>query len=49
MTADGEPVELWIYDLSNGLALTMGRALTGQDVEGIWSVARSGGRVIVAC
>lgn len=49
MTADGKPVELWIYDLSNGLALTLGRALTGQDVEGIWSVARSSCRVSVAC
>lgn len=38
MGADGEPVQLYIYDLSNGLAATWGRSLTGQDVEGIWCV-----------
>ncbi|GAA5991893.1 hypothetical protein JCM10908_002258 [Rhodotorula pacifica] len=36
MGADGEPVQLYIYDLSNGLAAMWGRSLTGQDVEGIW-------------
>ena len=38
MGADGEPVQLYIYDLSNGLAAMWGRSLTGQDVEGIWCV-----------
>lgn len=41
MSADGEPVQLYIYDLSNGLAALWGRSLTGQDVEGIWYAARS--------
>lgn len=41
MTIEGEPVSLYVYDLSNGLALTMGRALTGRDVEGIWCVFQS--------
>lgn len=38
MGAVGEPVQLYIYDLSNGLAAMWGRSLTGQDVEGIWCV-----------
>lgn len=41
MTIEGEPVSLYVYDLSNGLALSMGRALTGRDVEGIWCVSQS--------
>ncbi|BGO90999.1 hypothetical protein NBRC10512_005906 [Rhodotorula toruloides] len=32
----GEPVSLYIYDLSNGLAAMWGQALTGRPVEGIW-------------
>ncbi|GAA5870940.1 hypothetical protein JCM3774_003485 [Rhodotorula dairenensis] len=36
MGADGEQIQLYIYDLSNGLAAMWGRSLTGQDVEGIW-------------
>ncbi|GAA5933845.1 hypothetical protein JCM1841_001316 [Sporobolomyces salmonicolor] len=32
----GEPVELYVYDLSNGLAALWGQALTGRVVEGIW-------------
>ncbi|BGP31476.1 hypothetical protein JCM10296v2_003241 [Rhodotorula toruloides] len=34
--AGGEPVSLYIYDLSNGLAAMWGQALTGRPVEGIW-------------
>ncbi|GAA5866734.1 hypothetical protein JCM8547_002742 [Rhodosporidiobolus lusitaniae] len=30
------PVELYVYDLSNGLAMMYGAALTGQPIEGIW-------------
>ena len=29
-------VQLFVYDLSNGLALQFGAALTGRPVEGIW-------------
>lgn len=32
------PIELYVYDLSNGMAKSFGRALTGTDIEGIWSV-----------
>ncbi|SGY79121.1 BQ5605_C008g05049 [Microbotryum silenes-dioicae] len=31
-----EPVSLYVYDLSNGMAKQWGRMLTGRDVEGIW-------------
>ena len=29
-------VELYVYDLSNGLAATMGPMLIGRPLEGIW-------------
>ncbi|BGP39392.1 hypothetical protein JCM10449v2_003330 [Rhodotorula kratochvilovae] len=35
----GEPVTLYVYDLSNGLAQLYGAALTGRPVEGIWHTA----------
>ncbi|GAA6056044.1 hypothetical protein JCM3770_006997 [Rhodotorula araucariae] len=35
----GEPVTLYVYDLSNGLAQLYGAALTGRPVEGIWHSA----------
>ena len=31
-------IELYVYDLSNGMAKSFGRALTGKDIEGIWYV-----------
>ena len=33
-------IELYVYDLSNGMAKSFGRALTGKDIEGIWYVRR---------
>lgn len=30
-------VELYVYDLSNGLATSMGPMLIGRPLEGIWS------------
>ncbi|GAA6059805.1 hypothetical protein JCM10212_003700 [Sporobolomyces blumeae] len=32
----GEPVTLYVYDLSNGLAQSLGPMLVGRPVEGIW-------------
>ncbi len=34
-------VELYVYDLSNGLATTMGPMLIGRPLEGIWYVPLS--------
>lgn len=31
-------VELYVYDLSNGLARTLSRQLTGRQIDGIWYV-----------
>ncbi|GAA5987254.1 hypothetical protein JCM11641_003382 [Rhodosporidiobolus odoratus] len=31
-----EPIELWVYDMSQGLASVYGPALLGQPVEGVW-------------
>ncbi|KAL8293100.1 hypothetical protein RQP46_000794 [Phenoliferia psychrophenolica] len=36
MSGTGTPIELYVYDLSNGMAKSFGRALTGTDIEGIW-------------
>lgn len=31
-----EPVKLYVYDLSQGMARTMSRSLTGKQIDGIW-------------
>ncbi|KAM0753921.1 DUF862-domain-containing protein [Meredithblackwellia eburnea MCA 4105] len=31
-----EPIHLFVYDLSNGMAAQWGRALTGRQIDGIW-------------
>jgi len=31
-----EPVKLYVYDLSNGIARQMSRQLTGKQIDGIW-------------
>lgn len=31
-------VELYVYDLSNGLAKRLSRQLTGKQIDGIWCV-----------
>ncbi|KAI9484947.1 PPPDE putative peptidase domain-containing protein [Zychaea mexicana] len=35
----GEPVKLYVYDLSNGLARQMSMSLTGRQIDGIWHTA----------
>ncbi|GBP63471.1 Desumoylating isopeptidase 1 [Eumeta japonica] len=35
----GEPVDLYIYDLTNGLASLLSPALLGQQIEGVWHTA----------
>lgn len=32
------PVKLYVYDLSNGLAKQLSRQLTGKQIDGVWSV-----------
>jgi hypothetical protein len=32
------PVQLYVYDLSNGMARQMSRQLTGRQIDGIWYV-----------
>ena len=34
--AGGEPIELFVYDLSNGMAQSLGPMLVGRPIEGIW-------------
>jgi hypothetical protein len=34
-----EPVSLYVYDLSNGLARSMSMQLTGRQIDGIWQVS----------
>jgi desumoylating isopeptidase 1 len=36
MTQTGEPVHLYIYDLSQGLARTLSQGLIGRQIDGIW-------------
>jgi hypothetical protein len=36
-----QPIELYAYDLSNGMAAMYGPMLTGMPIEGIWCVASS--------
>lgn len=31
-----EPVKLYVYDLSQGMARSMSRQLTGKQIDGIW-------------
>lgn len=31
-----EPVKLYVYDLSNGMAKSLSRQLTGRQIDGIW-------------
>ena len=31
-------VQLYVYDLSNGLAKTLSKQLTGRQIDGIWCV-----------
>ncbi|CAG7724476.1 unnamed protein product [Allacma fusca] len=38
-SADELPVDLYVYDLSRGLARTMSLALLGQQIDGIWHTA----------
>lgn len=35
------PVQLYVYDLSNGMARQMSRQLTGRQIDGIWYVFAS--------
>ncbi|KAI9249457.1 PPPDE putative peptidase domain-containing protein [Phascolomyces articulosus] len=35
----GEPVKLYVYDLSNGLARQMSMPMTGRQIDGIWHTA----------
>ena len=30
------PVELWLFDLSNGMAKQLSMAFVGKEIEGIW-------------
>ncbi len=34
-------VQLYVYDLSNGLAKQLSRQLTGRQIDGIWCVQLS--------
>ena len=36
-----QPVKLYVYDLSNGLARQMSQQLTGRQIDGIWFVSKS--------
>jgi hypothetical protein len=36
MTETGEPVHLYIYDLSRGLARSLSQGLIGRQIDGIW-------------
>jgi desumoylating isopeptidase 1 len=36
MTETGEPVHLYIYDLSRGLARNLSQGLIGRQIDGIW-------------
>ena len=35
-------VQLYVYDLSNGLAKTLSKQLTGRQIDGIWCVPLRG-------
>ena len=35
----GYPVQVYIYDLSQGMARQMGQAIIGRPIEGIWHTA----------
>jgi hypothetical protein len=39
MAEDGELVQLYVYDLSGGIARTLSRSLLGQQVDGVWHTA----------
>ena len=32
----GEAIQLYVYDLSKGMALVLGEQLTGKRIDGIW-------------
>lgn len=32
------PVQLYVYDLSNGMAKQLSRQLTGRQIDGVWLV-----------
>lgn len=36
MNEGGEPVQLYLYDLSRGMAKTLSPQLVGKTIEGIW-------------
>lgn len=36
-----QPIQLYVYDLSKGMARILGQQLTGRAIEGIWSVPPS--------
>lgn len=35
-TMAAQPVKLYVYDLSRGMARTMSQAITGTQIDGIW-------------
>lgn len=37
--ADSVPVQLYVYDMTNGVASVMSQMLLGQHIEGIWHTA----------
>lgn len=37
--ADSVPVQLYVYDMTNGVAAVMSQMLLGQHIEGIWHTA----------
>ena len=42
-------VQLYVYDLSNGLAKTLSKQLTGRQIDGIWCVPLRGLLVLPLC
>lgn len=36
---DSVPVQLYVYDMTNGVAAVMSQMLLGQQIEGIWHTA----------
>lgn len=36
---DSVPVQLYVYDMTNGVAAVMSQMLLGQHIEGIWHTA----------
>ncbi|PZC71076.1 hypothetical protein B5X24_HaOG214147 [Helicoverpa armigera] len=39
MAEQGTPVELYIYDLTNGLASLLSPTILGRQIEGVWHTA----------